>query len=62
VVAAGAVVAIGADIAAGHLAAGAPAVLKKEIPPESRGWMQRGVDHYVDLSRQYRERPAEPGA
>jgi carbonic anhydrase/acetyltransferase-like protein (isoleucine patch superfamily) len=53
IVAAGAVVAIGADIPDGYLAAGAPAVLKKELPAESRGWVQRGVDHYVELSRKY---------
>jgi carbonic anhydrase/acetyltransferase-like protein (isoleucine patch superfamily) len=61
VIAAGAIVAIGADIPAGHLAAGAPATLKKELLPESGGWITRGVEHYVELARQYRrEREAEP--
>ena len=54
-VAAGAVVIAGADIPARHLAAGAPARVRKELEGDSLGWLLRSADHYVDLARRYRQ-------
>lgn len=53
-VAAGAVVPAGAEIPARHLAAGAPARVKKELQGESLRWILTSADHYVALSRDYR--------
>lgn len=50
---AGAVVPNGMEVPARHLAVGAPAKVKKELPDESLAWMARGADHYVELSRRY---------
>ncbi len=52
-IAAGAVVSAGAEIPARHLAAGAPAKVKKELEGESLRWIQTSASHYVDLSREY---------
>lgn len=54
-VAAGAVVPAGATIPARHLAAGAPARVKKELEGESLGWILRSAGHYVELARAYRQ-------
>jgi len=53
VVAAGAVVRSGMVLPAGHLAAGSPAVLKKELSEDSLTWVAASAGHYVRLSRQY---------
>lgn len=53
-VAAGAVVAAGAHVPARHLAAGAPAVVKRELSGESLRWILDGAGHYVELAREYR--------
>lgn len=52
-IAAGAVVAAGAEIPARHLAAGTPARVKKELQGESLRWIQTSAAHYVALSREY---------
>ncbi len=52
-IAAGAVVGTGAAIPARHMAAGAPARVRKELEGESLGWIQRSASHYVALSRSY---------
>ncbi|MEX0912309.1 MAG: gamma carbonic anhydrase family protein [Gemmatimonadota bacterium] len=52
-VAAGSVVSEGSEIPAKHLAAGAPAQVKKEIAGPSLAWVTRSADHYVELSRRY---------
>jgi carbonic anhydrase/acetyltransferase-like protein (isoleucine patch superfamily) len=54
-IAAGAVVPSGAEIPARHLAAGAPARVKKELEGESLRWILTSAEHYVELSRQYLE-------
>lgn len=53
-VAAGTVVGAGARIPARHLAAGAPARVKKELEGESLGWVTNSADHYVELASRYR--------
>ena len=52
-VAAGATVAAGGQIPARHLAAGAPAKVKKELEGEALGWVLNSARHYVELSRSY---------
>ncbi|HEU0016527.1 MAG TPA: gamma carbonic anhydrase family protein [Longimicrobium sp.] len=52
-VAAGAVVGAGVEVPARHLAAGAPAVVKKELQGESLRWVSTSAAHYVELSREY---------
>jgi carbonic anhydrase/acetyltransferase-like protein (isoleucine patch superfamily) len=54
-VAAGAVVGAGAEIPARHLAAGAPATVRKELEGESLHWVSTAAAHYVALGREYRE-------
>jgi len=54
-IAAGAVVPAGAVIPARHLAAGAPARVKKELDGESLRWVETSAAHYVALSREYLE-------
>lgn len=51
-VAAGAVVKEGADVPPDHLIAGVPGRVT-ELTEGARAWVQRGAQHYVDLSRQY---------
>ena len=52
-IAAGAVVGSGVDVPARHLAAGTPAVVKKELAGESLRWVTTSAAHYVELSREY---------
>jgi carbonic anhydrase/acetyltransferase-like protein (isoleucine patch superfamily) len=52
-IAAGAVVGSGAIVPARHLAAGTPAVVKKELAGESLRWVTTSAAHYVELSREY---------
>lgn len=52
-VAAGSVVPDGGEVPARHLAAGAPARVKKELEGASLGWVQNSAAHYVELSRDY---------
>jgi carbonic anhydrase/acetyltransferase-like protein (isoleucine patch superfamily) len=52
-IAAGAVVGSGATVPARHLAAGTPAVVKKELAGESLRWVTTSAAHYVELSREY---------
>ncbi|MBW3629491.1 MAG: gamma carbonic anhydrase family protein [Gemmatimonadetes bacterium] len=59
-IAAGAVVSVAADVPPRCLAAGAPAVVKRELPPESHGWIAEGAAHYVELGRTYREESGPP--
>lgn len=54
-IAAGAVVPAGAEIPPRHLAAGAPAQVKKELQGESLRWIETSASHYVALSRDYLE-------
>ena len=54
-IAAGAVVPAGGSIPARHLAAGAPAIVKKELAGEALRWIVTSADHYVRLAREYRE-------
>ncbi len=54
-IAAGAVVGSGAEIPPRHLAAGAPARVKKQLQGESLGWIQNSATHYVELAREYLE-------
>ncbi|HEX6069029.1 MAG TPA: gamma carbonic anhydrase family protein [Longimicrobiaceae bacterium] len=61
-VAAGAVVPAGAVIPGRHLAAGAPARVKKELEGESLDWILRSAGHYVELARSYREQHGGSGA
>jgi carbonic anhydrase/acetyltransferase-like protein (isoleucine patch superfamily) len=52
-VAAGAVVGAGARIPPRTLAAGTPAVVKRELQGESLRWVTTSAAHYVELSREY---------
>ncbi|HEX5727091.1 MAG TPA: gamma carbonic anhydrase family protein [Longimicrobiaceae bacterium] len=52
-VAAGAVVGSGDEVPPRHLAAGAPARVKKELEGESLRWITGSAGHYVELSRSY---------
>ena len=52
-IAAGAVVGSGVNVPARHLAAGTPAVVKKELAGESLRWVTTSAAHYVELSREY---------
>lgn len=54
-VAAGSVVGAGTQIPARHLAAGAPAVVKKELSEAALAAVLHGAEHYVALGRIYRE-------
>jgi carbonic anhydrase/acetyltransferase-like protein (isoleucine patch superfamily) len=54
-IAAGAIVSAGAEIPPRHLAAGAPAQVKKELTGESLRWILTSSEHYVRLSREYLE-------
>jgi carbonic anhydrase/acetyltransferase-like protein (isoleucine patch superfamily) len=53
-IAAGSVVAAGAKIPAEVLAAGAPAVVKKQLQGAAFMWVDLGGPEYVKLSRSYR--------
>jgi carbonic anhydrase/acetyltransferase-like protein (isoleucine patch superfamily) len=54
-IAAGAVVGSGMTVPSRHLAAGAPAAVKKELSGESLHWVRTSAAHYVALGREYRE-------
>jgi len=54
-VAAGSVVREGQEIPAGALAAGVPAVVKKEIDGSSRRWVETAAAEYRELRRRYLE-------
>lgn len=54
-VAAGSVVREGQDIPAGALAAGVPAVVKKEVDGSSRRWVETAAAEYRELRRRYLE-------
>ena len=53
VVAAGAVVREGQEIPPGVVAAGAPAVVKKEVDGSSRTWVETAALHYQELRARY---------
>jgi len=59
-IAAGAVVGEGREVPAGMLAAGVPAVVKKELDGSSREWVEIAAREYQALQRRYRAeaRPA----
>jgi carbonic anhydrase/acetyltransferase-like protein (isoleucine patch superfamily) len=52
-VAAGSVVREGQEIPAGVVAAGVPAVVRKEVDGSSRRWIETAAAHYRDLRRRY---------
>lgn len=54
-VAAGSVVREGQEIPAGVLAAGAPAVVKKQVGGSSRRWIESAAAEYRELRRRYLE-------
>ena len=54
-VAAGSVVLERAVVPAGSLVAGVPAGVRKTLDGSSAKWVERGGDHYVQLSRRYLE-------
>jgi carbonic anhydrase/acetyltransferase-like protein (isoleucine patch superfamily) len=58
-VAAGAVVGNGAEIPPRRLAAGTPAVVKKELAADALRWIAEGAAHYVELGRAYRAENGE---
>jgi carbonic anhydrase/acetyltransferase-like protein (isoleucine patch superfamily) len=62
IVAAGAVVREGAEIAAGHLAAGIPAVIKRALTEHDRERLRHATEAYRELSRRHRllNAPAVP--
>lgn len=53
--AAGAVLKEGQEVAAGHLAAGVPAVVKKPLEGSSEGWVGKSAEHYRRRARRYRD-------
>jgi len=53
--AAGSVLSEGREVPSGHLAAGVPATVKKELSGSSAGWVGRAARHYVASGRRYRE-------
>ena len=55
-VAAGSVVTEGSEIPRGTLAAGAPAVVKKELGGSSAGWVRTAAQEYQGLVERYRAR------
>jgi carbonic anhydrase/acetyltransferase-like protein (isoleucine patch superfamily) len=54
-VAAGSVVREGQEIPAGVVAAGVPAVVRKEVDGSSRRWLETAAAHYRELRRRYLE-------
>ncbi len=59
--AAGSVLTEGGEVPAGHLAAGVPAVVRKELSGASERWVEQTAAHYQDLAHRYRMglRPAD---
>ena len=60
--AAGAVLGEGKEVPPGHLAAGAPAIVKKELDGSSKSWVSSSARHYRERAIAYRSelRPARP--
>jgi carbonic anhydrase/acetyltransferase-like protein (isoleucine patch superfamily) len=58
--AAGSVLQEGSEVPAGHLAAGVPAVVKKELSGSSAGWVGRAAEHYQANGRHYRRALRSP--
>ena len=54
-VAAGSVVLERTDIPPGSLVAGVPARVRKKLDGSAAKWVERGGEHYVQLSRRYLE-------
>jgi len=52
-IAAGSVVAANTIIPARHLAAGSPAIIKKEITGESLVWVETSPEHYKGMTQKY---------
>ena len=52
--AAGAVLQEGVEIPAGHMAAGVPATVKKQLDGSSRRWVSTAARHYQDRAVRYR--------
>ena len=52
--AAGAVLGEGKEVPPGHLAAGAPATVKKELDGSSKGWVSSSAQHYRERAIAYR--------
>lgn len=44
----------GAQIPPGVVAAGSPAVVKKEVSGKARWWVEQAAEHYVERTRRYR--------
>jgi carbonic anhydrase/acetyltransferase-like protein (isoleucine patch superfamily) len=53
--AAGSVLPEGGEVPAGHLAAGVPARVKKELSGSSAAWVGRAAAHYRENGRRYRK-------
>ena len=52
--AAGAVLGEGREVPPGHLAAGVPASVKKELDGSSKSWVAKSAQHYRDRATRYR--------
>ena len=52
--AAGSVLREGSEVPPGHLAAGVPASVKKELDGSSRGWVENSARHYRERAIAYR--------
>jgi carbonic anhydrase/acetyltransferase-like protein (isoleucine patch superfamily) len=61
-IAAGSVVGEGTEIPPRHLAAGAPAKVKREIEGDALRWVTTSAAHYVALSRRYLAQSGEAAA
>jgi carbonic anhydrase/acetyltransferase-like protein (isoleucine patch superfamily) len=59
--AAGAVLGEGKEIPPGHMAAGIPAIVKKELAGSSGSWVGITAQHYRDRAIAYREKLREAG-
>jgi carbonic anhydrase/acetyltransferase-like protein (isoleucine patch superfamily) len=59
--AAGSVLPEGAEVPAGKLAAGVPAVVKKDLSGSSASWMDAPAKHYQERSQVYRQGLRPPG-
>lgn len=57
IIGAGALVTPGTRIPAGHLAVGAPARVKRPLTDDELEWTGSSAQHYVELTRRYREDP-----
>jgi len=52
--AAGAVLAEGGEVPPGHMAAGVPATVKKQLDGSSKNWVATAARHYQDRAVRYR--------